>query len=371
MKVLYVAPFNQTGYGQAATRYVHSLHSAGVDVVCRNLHMGQTVSTTPLVQSLLRGPLEGVTHVVQHTLPTHYQRCPKIKHVGLFAMETGHLPESWRHRLKLMDAVACVSTEQVDAVAPYFPSNFLVDAIPHACDVFAYRYRYPLMNMLVPYRERDYCIFYGIGEWVRRKNWAGLLRSYYAAFSRADRVLLVIKTGVPGMSSEDAFKKVDQFCKEVFVGMKLGPLQARPDVLVCTERFSEHEMLRLHESCDCYVSASYGEAWGLPAMDAMGMGKPVIVPYSGGYRDYVTDRCGFTICTHNDPCFGAVDSVPELYPGNTFWDAVDIPDFVLSMQTVYRDRELREQMGRAGSARVYDFSFSKVGARFKKFLEDV
>lgn len=370
MKVLYISPFNQTGYGQAAARYVHSLKSVGVDVACRRLNLGGTPHPSPIVNGLLRKSLDGVTHVVQHSLPSHFQGCHvgDIKQLGLFAMETSGLPETWKRRLRLLDAVACISQEQTTDVNEYLGWTFPVHTLPHACNPAVYQGEHRPFPQLVPFKERGYYIFYGVGEWVRRKNWASLLRAYYTGFTRADRALLVLKTGVPGMSPQDSFKKIDGFCKDVYMGLKLGPPQARPETLICTDHLSESQLLSLHESGDCYVSSSSGEAWGLPAMDAMGMGRPVIVPDTGGFSDYVTDKCGFLIEGRREFCFGAVDAVPEMYAGTDSWLMVDVPDLMLSMRALFEDREMSIRMGRAGAARIFDFSYGKVGRLFRDVL---
>lgn len=369
MKVLYVSPFNQTGYGQAATRYVHSLHSVGVDVVCRPINLGGQPTNSAMVHELMQKPLDGVTHVVQHTLPSHYQSCGKVKQLGLFALETSELPKTWKRRLQLMDAAACISVEQTDDVSKEMGWDFPVYTLPHACAPEQYQRPVEPWPQLVPYKERGYYVFYGVGEWVRRKNWASLLRAYYGLFDRSNKVVLVIKTGIPGMSPTDSFNKINSFCQDIYAGMKLGPVKARPEVLICTDYLSEQQLLSLHEAGDCYVSSSSGEAWGLPAMDAMGMGRPVIVPEIGGYRDYVTNKCGFLVPVRYEMCFGAVDAVPEMYSAQGTWAMVDIPEFAASMWAMYAGGSLSQGMGRVGAARVYDFSYSKVGSMFRKVLE--
>ena len=35
---------------------------------------------------------------------------------------------------------------------------------------------------------------------------------------------------------------------------------------------SEEDIYSIHSSCDCFVMPSYGEAWCIPAFDAMGFG---------------------------------------------------------------------------------------------------
>jgi glycosyltransferase involved in cell wall biosynthesis len=45
----------------------------------------------------------------------------------------------------------------------------------------------------------------------------------------------------------------------------------------------------LYRGCDLFVSTSWGEGLGYPALQAMAFGKPVVVADSGGVRDYAID----------------------------------------------------------------------------------
>lgn len=365
MRVLYISPFNTSGYGEAAVRNVHSLHTVGVDVVCRRINLGGTHHSSPLLDELERKSLKGVTHVVQHSLPSHFQGCSGLKQLGLFAMETRKVPQTWLRRLRFMDVAGCISCEQSEAVSAL---GLKTAIIPHACDPEIYQQHLPYLPQLQPYKDRQYCVFYGIGEWVRRKNWASLLRAYYTEFRRSDRVILVLKTGIPGISPAESSSRIESFCRDIYVGLKLGPERIRPPVLVMTDTFSEQQILSLHQSGNCYISTSSGEAWNLPAMDAMGIGNPVIVPRAGGFLDYVTEECGFLVPGHFDNCFGAVDAVPEMYAGDDDWLMVNQPYLRQVMRSMYQSPGERYNKGLAGAARVYDFTYEKVGTILKDAL---
>ncbi len=54
-------------------------------------------------------------------------------------------------------------------------------------------------------------------------------------------------------------------------------------------RPSVKELAHLYSSCDLFVSASWYEGFGLPPLEAMACGAPVVVTDSGGVRDFVVD----------------------------------------------------------------------------------
>ena len=102
-------------------------------------------------------------------------------------------------------------------------------------------------------------------------------------------------------------------------------LHIRPD---------DGELAVLYRSCDLFVSTSWGEGLGYPALQAMAFGKPVVVADSGGVRDY------------------AVDGVNALIVPAQNADAV-----AKAIVTLLRDDALRERLQRQGrqTAALYDW----------------
>lgn len=361
MKVLYVNPFDNSGYGEAGVRYVHALHAAGVEVVCRRLNFGKPLHENALVRQLLTGSLEGVTHCVQHTLPTHYVYNSAFKNLGLFANETKEVPERWKRQLRWMDCQICICYDQRYALDTEF--NGRASTIGHPCDLAKYDVKYPELDWLRPYRERGYYIFYGVGEFVRRKNWATALRAYLTAFSRADRVLFVLKSSIPGMPPADSAKKIDKFIGDLLAGMKLGHPSRAAEIKIVTGHMSETELLRLHASCDCYVSASHGEAWNLPGMDAAGLGRTLIVPNNGGFREYADDSATFWLQSLSDHCFGGTEAPAEVYSGYDKWDTFTVDEVAIAMGHV-----MRSKLPYTQHERIKEYSYEKIGDLFKRVL---
>lgn len=71
---------------------------------------------------------------------------------------------------------------------------------------------------------------------------------------------------------------------------------AAPDPVALTTRFPavvlrprpEREMAEFYAACDLFVFASRGEGFGLPALEAMAVGCPVVTTDSGGVRQFAT-----------------------------------------------------------------------------------
>ena len=137
--------------------------------------------------------------------------------------------------------------------------------------------------------------FYTIGKWEPRKDQLRLLRAFLLAFTPRDKASLVIKTSAfnrwvardgsweyPDLDA--AFAEMAQDSRIRGNGWNNSTLPKR--VKIINEKISEEKILELHASNNIYVSASHGEAWDLPAFDAVSAGNRLVHVGYGGSRDY-------------------------------------------------------------------------------------
>lgn len=61
------------------------------------------------------------------------------------------------------------------------------------------------------------------------------------------------------------------------------------------------ELMGLFADCDLYVSASWREGFGLPPLEAMGCGAPVVLTDSGGVREYAQHEVNCLMVPTRDP----------------------------------------------------------------------
>ncbi|SVE10740.1 uncharacterized protein METZ01_LOCUS463594, partial [marine metagenome] len=230
--------------------------------------------------------------------------------------------------------------------------------VPHACDTNKYQIEYEPLEMDI---LKDKFVFYYIGEYNRRKNLSELIKAFHLEFDMTEDVALVLKAHVPGKSvkeSEDFLKGIADGIKD---GLKLYPRREmyHPEIFIC-QYLSNKQIMRVHSTCDCFVSTSFGEAWGIPAFDAMALGKTPICTSTGGPKDYLKD-CGWLVQSNKTPCFGVLDSFKEMYVGNEEWDQIDLNELRKAMRSAYADQETRNKKARAGINRAYEYSYRTVG----------
>lgn len=165
--------------------------------------------------------------------------------------------------------------------------------------------------------------FYNIGKWEPRKNQLGLIRAFLMAF-KADIALgstrLLLKTSPFGNFKDyprDASEAISVALKHpAAIQNGWDEEKARKCVLYNSSFMSEREIMMLHARGDCYVSASHGEAWDMPAFDALAAGSKLIHVGFGGSEDYALN-----------PIFHDDDSTEVAHPGYRWgqarWARVD------------------------------------------------
>lgn len=373
MKVLYIGVYRDpTGWGRAATDYILALDAAGVDVVPRPLKLSAAQAAVPERVLELEGrSARGCDAVVQHCLPHQFDYNGSLLNVGLYATETSHFPATaWAARINAMDRAVVVNRQMV-AAARKSGVTVPLSVVPHATDVTRFQRSHEPLDLLKPYRDAGDFVFYTVGEFTRRKNLGALLKAFHLEFDPSEPVQLAIKTSKPGLDPAACRAEVERVCLDVKRALKLhgGRPQAYKSEVIITERLSEEGVLRLHAAGDVFVQPSHGEAWSIPAFDAMAMGRAPIVTACTGYLDYVSDETGWLVDCRAEPAFGADDTFGDLFVGTESWASADVNHLRRCMREAYADRALLEEKAQNGIARAYDFTYEAIGPRLKEAVQ--
>lgn len=408
-KVLYIGPYKDgTGWSHAAIENILALDAAGVDVVCRPMKLNDANGEVPAKLLELESKSDkNCNIVIQNCLPHHTDYNGSFdKNIAYYFSETSHFRNSsWAERLNLLDEAWVPCRSVVKASRESFV-DIPIAVIPVPCNVEKYQKKYEPLDM--PHLK-DKFVFYTIGEVHRRKNLVALLKAYHLEFGPQEPVALVIKGSLPGMHPVEVDRHIGEICNKTKDQLKL---YQRPEVYlpetIITQHLSEEEMMRLHVTCDCYVSPSYGEGWNMPAFDAMAFGKTPICTAQGGPLDYLSwsdasvknedgsftndprpigyelsslDGCmnrygslfpsnaGWLVSGNTEPVFGMKDGTfPDLYVGNEDWYSVDIRELRKAMRQAFEDSDERKKRAEYGILRAYDFSHVKVGELMRDIL---
>jgi glycosyltransferase involved in cell wall biosynthesis len=373
MRVLYLGVWKDgTGWGRAALDYILALDAAGIDVVPRAVKLNDRRTPIPKrVEELEKKSPRGCDVVIQHLLPHQFEYGDFRKNIGMYASETDSFPmTNWAECVNMMDE-AWVFNEQQVVAADNSGVTVPCRIVPHATDIRRFQRKHEPLPQIVEKTEGNF-VFYTIGEMLnKRKNLTALLRAFHSEFHPSEPVSLVIKATGPGMSPDETRGRVKEICQVVKQGMKLF---ARPELyhqeIVVTENLSDADILRLHATGDCFVLPSYGEAWGIPAFDAMAMGKAPIVTNYGGFREYVNHKTGWLLSYRMEQVFGVTETFGDLHTSREHWAAPSITDLRRCMREAFENRDLLLRKGEAGKEQAYKFSHSAVGAIMKALLDE-
>ena len=115
--------------------------------------------------------------------------------------------------------------------------------------------------------------------YVHTKGLDILFESYISEFSEYDNVQLILKNRY-GVSKE--IQKIIYQLKKKY--------KSNPKIVLDNSFSSEQEMNLIYNQCDCYIQLSRLEAFGLPVLEAMAVGKEVICTNGLGMNDFCTNN---------------------------------------------------------------------------------
>lgn len=370
MKVLVISPYRDgTGYGRASIDNILAMDAAGITVVPRPLKLNNHTTNLPdRILELENNSPAGADFVIQHTLPDMMEYCGKFKaNIAMYCSETSNFKSSqWASKLNLMD-VAWVPNDQMIESGRNSHVTIPMKKIHYPTDVSKFERSYK--SIKIEGLEEGFT-FYTISEMNKRKNFKAILQAFHTEFDPSEPVNLVIKTHRHGMDAAESRKHIEADCKTIKDWLKLYPKEHfYKKEIILTDILAEESLYRVHATCDCFVSTSFGEAWSLPAFDAMGFGKTPIVTNWGGFKEYIDNDTGWLVDCVQEQVLGVNDSFDYLYTGKETWASVSIDSLRKCMREAYSNKQARDKKAELGIDKVYNFSYQNIGSLIKKELE--
>jgi glycosyltransferase involved in cell wall biosynthesis len=124
-------------------------------------------------------------------------------------------------------------------------------------------------------------LFLFVGGTVWRKGIDLLLSAFCRAFTRQDDVALVIKE----MGSDSFYQDYNL----TLAVERLARNPMAPEIVLLDWELADSEMPGLYRACDCLVHPYRGEGFGLPVLEALACGIPVIATAGGACDDFLPD----------------------------------------------------------------------------------
>ena len=293
----YLSHFEPSGYGLSAISMVRALRNAGYPVRWSPLkRVGYdqvAVMSWPQALSEASGwlrddesladlpalaavtaqvPLAGAAgYSIAHVVPEHLS--------GVFAMaaESAHFERiaytTWESDALPAHWLRCFDSCHRSVVPSRFNQAVFardlrrpVHVVPH---VRRHRLNEFSVQELVELRVKldiaaDEFVFYSINQFLPRKNFSGLIEAFVRAFGRADKAVLVIKTGAQGWADGPYFEPVQvrQHLQQMLLRLGQTIKSELPKICVIdTPDVGGQHIDALHALGDCFVSLTHGEGW--------------------------------------------------------------------------------------------------------------
>ncbi|MCM3747765.1 glycosyltransferase [Paenibacillus pasadenensis] len=265
------------GLGGASREYVKALRGAGVHVTARSGHKlpaGQESGSK--AERIL------VYHYLPNQLDLDLARRRYARVVLNTVWETTKIPRQWRKAINGFDAVIVPSSHNVRAMRE---SGIAVPVykVPHGVDTRRFRPSHP--PSFIPGSEGRF-VFLSVFSFQHRKNPEALLRAYWEEFNEQDPVLLVIKTN--GWAGE-VRRSISNYRSSLRLPHRPAPIH------LISGQISDSKLRGLYTAANAFVLPTRGEGVGMPFMEALASGIPVIATRWGGQSDFLNDGNSFAV----------------------------------------------------------------------------
>ena len=361
MKILYIGNYKDgTGWANACMNNILALDSAGVDVVPRAITFEQQQrGCATRVKQLEKKSTEGCDICIQHTLPHLYSYDGRYKkNIGYLAVESSNFKQTgWQNFCNLMDEIwvpslaAKKSCENSGVIKP-------VKVAPHSLDMSSYANPSPTAQ-IEDLKSTFNFIF--VGEFVERKNIEALIKAFHMEFSYEDPVNLVIKT------SKTSLENVKQHIQNTKLQLKIRKRYKHEISIV--GMMEKKDYISLLSQCHCFVMPSRGEAFCIPALEAMAVGAPVISTKYTGMDDFCV---GQSVNSFLVPCFGAMSTIADLDTARSDWREIDVKDLCSAMRQAYSrwGSEQEQQLRQLAKNSSEKYDHKPMGQYLKGLLND-
>jgi len=348
---------NRSGYAQAAQDYIYALRESGdYSINMRLFHAkADEVSITSkryseIMEMIQSDSGEDCVQIL-HGIPDkqiHLKLAKKS--VGFATFETHSPPEHW---IKLLNSNSAV------IVPSEFNKNVFKNAgitcpifhIPHCVDTKIY---HPKVNINKQHPEFTFLFF---GTWKQRKGWSQLIEAWFKEFSVSDNVRLVLKT--------DRITMAQRGIEEI--KSKLGLKKDYAPISFETKILNEEEIPLLIKKFDCLVSPSLGEGFGLPGLQAMALGVPIIITNYSGCQDYANSETATLIEPKGFIQLSDMDNIPQFQ--SRPWAHITVEEVASKMRyAVCNQDKIIEKADFAAKFVAQNFNYKVTAQRFTDMI---
>ncbi|GAI17790.1 unnamed protein product [marine sediment metagenome] len=173
--------------------------------------------------------------------------------------------------------------------------------------------------------------FITLADWSFRKGVHTLIKAFYLAFKNEKDIKLLFLTRKAAHEGKKYTKEIMKEASEHVsdVGGNLNNIEFYTRIL------TDEQIRDYFRSADCFVLPTLGEAWCLPAEEAMACELPCILPKVGGHRYFASKKTGWLTSGR----WGTMPESDVIFYNDQLFYHPDMRSLVRAMRYAYRHRE--------------------------------
>lgn len=270
-----------SGYAGSSRGFVQALDRLGVSVAYKYVYgpgtsfpVDEPLHSDSYIVNMIRSRQFGTADVqVVYAQGDIFERNTGNYKIGYTMLEVDGLPKEWVRQANKMDEIWVPSSFNEET----FRSSGVkvpIQVVPLGVDS---AYFSPNIRGMKP--TGGYT-FLSVFEWGERKSPEILLRAFNDEFNVDEPVQLVCK--------------VNNFDHSVSINKEIANLKLRKNggriVVAENQILQQYELAVLYRSVDCFVLPTRGEGWGMPILEAMACGLPVIATHWSSQKDFMNEK---------------------------------------------------------------------------------
>ena len=276
-----------TGYALSSREFVLELDRQNVWVNYKYLYGPGTVFGVPepqqvtgpyLLGSIQRRKIEPSGVQVSYGQADAFKTKYGEYKIGFTMLEVDGLPASWVQSANMMDEVWTPST--------FNRETFKRSGVTKPIHVIPLGVNPAYFNPGIKgYRIDGPFTFLTMFEWGERKAPEILLKAFNDEFGSSEDVVLICKA-----YNQDPAVHIPAQVRNYYLKDSGGRI-----VFSINEVVPSYQLGSIYRSVDCFVLASRGEGWGLPILEAMACGLPVIATNWSAQSDFISNDTAYLL----------------------------------------------------------------------------
>ncbi len=263
---------------------------------------------------------------IRHHWPHDFSAPSAGKLAAIVPWEFGAVPRAWVAQIeKNVDELWVPSRFVKDVFVRNGVPSERIAIVPNGVNVQSFC---PDGKSWKPAEARGFTFLF-VGGAIERKGIDLLVKAYQRAFTTRDDVSLIIKD----IGSTSFYRHMTL----VPLLLKEATNPEKPRMIVLLDEFDEMKLAELYRGCDALVLPYRGEGFGMPLLEAMACGKPVITTAAGPAPEFCPADCSYFIPAKTVPVPGEINGFGELAAEPT-WFEPEVNELADAMRDVYENQ---------------------------------